>query len=841
MLTLLNYQQKGVHDIRAAFRRVSAVLYVLSTGGGKTVLFTYIAKQMGIKNKAAAILVHRIELLRQTSRALEKFDVQHGLINPQFTQNYDNKIQVASVQTAMNRLNYMLAARWFADLIIIDECFPAGTLINGVEIQNLSPHDLVDSFNHDQFIIEQKRVVGLMERQYDGDWYKITTSTGKTVICTENHPFFTLEYGYVNAKLLPLFNDLTLIENERVTNIELHELRERLLLRKEGRAYASDSQRPGVLLGSMYEGDREQGKFRKDDANEFTSPGYYFRTDEEKQSYVQPGDLRENESLYEGEEIRESGRKWKVDTTTIAFAGSDGAEIRTCHRNRSGKTILSPDSAQLQTGFGGRGIEISDRSGRKITSSASHGRTGQKENGSFEFSRLGSVEIYKRTSGQRPDWVPGNDTVYNIEVEANHNYFANGILVHNCHHATSPTYRKIIDHFKAHHPDMRILGVTATPIRTDGQGLGTAHGGIFDEIVSGPSMQWLMDEGYLVRAKVLSPPKKFDSSKLKRSKGDFKKDDLDRLINKPTITGDAVEHYEQVCNGAPTIVFCVSVDHTKQVAAEFQAHGYKFYAIDGSTDDDERAAILGGLVDGSVQGVCSCDLINEGTDVPRATCAIMLRLTGSLGLYLQQVGRILRPACNVYACATREERLALIAASEKPFAYLLDHVGNVGSWVDGEFVENHGLPDKVHEWSLDGEVKKKKKRASEEAPVRIMQCRSCFMVFEPAPVCPACGHEVEIKDRKPKKVEGQLKEVTAEMIAAAELKKNQRMEVGQVKTYEDLVKIQKERDYKPGWVHQQMKLRNIKKPDPAETVEFEEIETEADELTIHPFAGNFDF
>lgn len=383
------------------------------------------------------------------------------------------------------------------------------------------------------------------------------------------------------------------------------------------------------------------------------------------------------------------------------------------------------------------------------------------------------------------------------------------IIVDEAHHATAGSWRKTIDHFREMKPDALVLGVTATPVRTDGQGLGLAHGGIFDSLVTGPSVKWLQDEGFLVKAKVLSPPKQFDASKLKRKKGDYNARDLENLVNKPTITGDAVDHYEQTCKGMPAIVFCVSVAHTEEVAQAFRDRGYKFYAIDGSTDDDVRKRILNGLADGSVQGVCSCDLINEGTDVPAATAAVLLRFTQSLSLHLQQIGRVLRPIyAPGYDLSKREGRLSAIAASEKPFAYVLDHVGNVGTWVDGEFIVNHGLPDAEHEWSLEGEIKKRGKKGAREMLTRVQQCLSCFAVHEPAPVCPDCGHVYEVKDTTPKQVEGQLKEVVA--IAVAELKQVQKTELARAESTEDLLKIASERGYSEKWVGVQYGLRKEK-------------------------------
>lgn len=468
------------------------------------------------------------------------------------------------------------------------------------------------------------------------------------------------------------------------------------------------------------------------------------------------------------------------------------------------------------------------------------------------------VELLRQTSSAldkfhvehgmvNPNYTPNynsNVQVASIQTIINRlNYFAalgwvpDIIVVDEAHHATAGTWRRVIEHFKIMNPDLVVVGVTATPIRTDGQGLGKEHDGIFEEMVVGPSVKWLQDEGYLVRAKVLSPPKKFDSSKLRKRKGDYSIKDIESLVNKPEITGDAVGHYEQTCKGQPAIVFCATVKHTEEVAQEFRNRGYKFYAIDGTTDDDIRKRILNGLADGSVQGVCSCDLISEGTDVPAATAAVLLRSTGSLSLFLQQIGRVLRPVyADGYDLKTKEGRLAAIAASEKPFAFVLDHVGNVGSWIDGEFIENHGLPDKLHEWSLDGEVKKKRgKKAVEEEDVKVQQCLSCFAVHEPAPICPECGHVYERKEKKLEKVEGTLKEITPEMIAQAELKRQRRIEEGRAETLDDLKRIASERGYHEKWAEHRFnsRKRNVKPIKPIEPIKPIQ--------KLDPFSDNLDF
>jgi len=316
-----------------------------------------------------------------------------------------------------------------------------------------------------------------------------------------------------------------------------------------------------------------------------------------------------------------------------------------------------------------------------------------------------------------------------------------------------------------------------------------------------------MDEGFLVRPRIFGTPEKLDLSDVHTSMGDFNKNDLSNLVDKPKIIGSAVEHYRKLCPNTPTIVFCVSIAHAEHVAQEFRNAGYRFYSIDGKTDDDMRKKLIDGLANGDVDGLTSCDLIGEGTDIPRATTAIELRPTQSKGLNFQQRGRVLRP---VYApgfdLETKEGRLSAIAASEKPYAYILDHVGNT---------ERHGLPYDIQEWTLDGETKKRGKKSLEPS-IRVDMCESCFAVYEPAPVCPMCGHVNKKRDATPKQIEGDLQEITAETL----IRKEKRKEQGKTETLEDLKKLAAERGYKPGWANAIFTSREKK----AEKLELERLE-----------------
>jgi len=349
------------------------------------------------------------------------------------------------------------------------------------------------------------------------------------------------------------------------------------------------------------------------------------------------------------------------------------------------------------------------------------------------------------------------------------------IVVDEAHHATAGSWKKVIEAF----PNAKILGVTATPCRGDGRGLGSKYGGVFDDIVIGPQISELIEKGHLVSPVVYAPPQKLDLSNIRIIRGDYDAKETELAVDKPTITGDAVQHYMKLCSGVPAVAFCVSIKHAENVAEEFRAKGFRAYAVSGEMDDDIRTRILDGLGNGTVDVVTSCDLISEGTDIPAIGCAILLRPTQSTGLYLQQVGRALRKF------------------EGKKHSLILDHVGN---W------RTHGLPDDDRDWTLEGKKRRSKKANDDEENVRIQQCTECFMVHEPGPECPSCGHVYPIKEIMPDQVEGTLEIITS--ADKKELKKQRSREVSQARTLDELKAIGKDRGYKRGWATHIFNSRN---------------------------------
>lgn len=331
------------------------------------------------------------------------------------------------------------------------------------------------------------------------------------------------------------------------------------------------------------------------------------------------------------------------------------------------------------------------------------------------------------------------------------------IVIDEAHHLTADsTWGRIVGAY----PKARLLPVTATPCRLDGKGLGIGAGGYADTMVMGPTMRALINDGFLSPYRIFAPPNALDLTGVRTRAGDYAKDQLATAIDKPSITGDAVEHYQRLASGKRAVAFCVSVAHAQHVASEFNAAGIAAEFLDGTQDAGERDRIIQRFTRGETLVLSSCDIVSEGFDLPAIEVAILLRPTQSLSLYIQQVGRALRTFPG------------------KTEAIILDHVGAVMT---------HGLPDEEREWSLDGMQKKQRQAANDNEPGvdSVATCPKCFTVHLPAPECPTCGHIYPIRERKVEKTDGELVELGADQLEA--MRRQKRILQGQAQTVEQLV------------------------------------------------------
>lgn len=271
------------------------------------------------------------------------------------------------------------------------------------------------------------------------------------------------------------------------------------------------------------------------------------------------------------------------------------------------------------------------------------------------------------------------------------------IIIDEAHHATADAYTSIILQSKA-----PIIGLTATPFRLDGRGLGD----IFNDLIVAEYTDNLCKSGVLHAPKVYAGHSP-DLRGVKKSMGDYVTSALVDRMNQTGLVGDIVETWKVKAFNKKTVAFAVNVEHSQHIAAQFRDAGIRAEHIDGSTPKHDRAATLARLRSGETQIVSNCMILTEGWDLPALECAIIARPTASLNLHLQMLGRIMR------------------AAEGKDGCIVLDHAGNH---------HMHGQVTRRIEYSLNGRI------AGEKDPLGLRRCGACQLLFDPKlDACPECG------------------------------------------------------------------------------------------------------
>ena len=312
-------------------------------------------------------------------------------------------------------------------------------------------------------------------------------------------------------------------------------------------------------------------------------------------------------------------------------------------------------------------------------------------------------------------------------------------------------------------PNAKGLGVTATPIRADGKGLGRWADGLFDTMIEGPQMRDLINMGYLTDYRLFAPTSDYvrPGADSIGSTGDIKPAAAKASVRKSHVIGDVVKHYLRIAPGKLGVTFATDVETATDIAKQFNLAGVPAEVVSAKTPDAERIAILKRFKRRELKQLVNVDLFGEGFDLPAIEVVSMARPTESYALFVQQFGRSLRlMLSNILMGAwdtyTDQQRKDFIAASEKPHAIIIDHVGNV---------ERHKLPDAPRVWSLDRRDNKRAQKPSDAIPVK--GCPQCTAVYERIyKACPFCGFEPIPGGRQgPEQVDGDLTEIDADTLA----------------------------------------------------------------------------
>ena len=334
------------------------------------------------------------------------------------------------------------------------------------------------------------------------------------------------------------------------------------------------------------------------------------------------------------------------------------------------------------------------------------------------------------------------------------------IIFDEAHHCPAKTNAEIHEAYpKAYH-----IGLTATPERLDGKGLGS----YYKEMVKGPAVRWLIEQGFLADYRLIVPPSLIDTTGIHRQMGDFNKHELAEAASESRIVGDAVKEYRKYAMGKRALCRHVNIEQSKRLAAEFNANGIPALHIDGKTPRLERRQAVKDFAAGKVLVLSNVELFGEGFNVPAVQCVIDLRPTQSLTLARQFWGRALRPK------------------EDGSKAIILDLAGNFN---------RHGLPCEEKEWSLQGRAGAKKSGPS----ILTTQCPKCYAVMLGRPVaCAECGHVFEVGEgRTVEQVEGELVEADVDALRIAKI--SRKREIQAARTMPELLALAKKLGYARGW------------------------------------------
>ncbi len=298
------------------------------------------------------------------------------------------------------------------------------------------------------------------------------------------------------------------------------------------------------------------------------------------------------------------------------------------------------------------------------------------------------------------------------------------VVIDECHESTMGAVKSIVDTYSAQ--GVPCVGLTATPARGDGTGLGE----VFDDMVLASNVADLTALGYLVPVKYFAPSEP-DLKGVKVTAGDYNQKQLGERMT--PLIGDVVENWQRIAAGQKTVVFTVTVANATALCEAFRAAGIAAEWISGETPDDEQDAIFARHDSGETLVLCNAQLLSFGWDSPAVTCCVLAKPTKSIANYLQMAGRVLRPATG------------------KTHATIIDHSG---------VVDRLGFVDDDFGWTLDGKAPaaENKTRKAEKDPKPSI-CPCCKSLHKPAPKCETCGFSYPPKVETPEMIAARLQEI----------------------------------------------------------------------------------
>lgn len=637
LLPLRDYQRAALDAILAAEREgVTRQLVAMPTGSGKTALASHLIRETAQpRGWVTVFVVHRDELARQSVAALGQVnpDLAVGVCKAERDDLHANVI-VASAQTLAQRrrLDRLVAATRQAPglLWVSDECFPAGTLVGRVPIEQIEVGDMVPAFDETSGRVVPGRVTRLFRRRAPRLMVRVTADAF-AITCTANHPIFTAR-GWQPAGQLSE-GDTVYVHDEslQAARSDLHRMPLAVHHHEEGTARHMEAVGQCLLLTGL-PADIPVAAIVGADGRDEPHPR------ERAHAGAQPDGTAGGSAAHGGvsagdwaQAARARRQRQRADRAAAQDRRGVGLADGVCGAHGSAAAQPRWPECCLQdrcgessgTDRGGSGWQHPLRQGPGA---------GREEDTLPRTLRVDRVEVLESGDPGGLGSLCPDGLVYNIEVEHYHTYIAGGIVVHNCHHDLAPSRVRAISESA---PDL-LVGLTATPERGDGGRLGN----IYQQITFQVGMLELMARGRLARLVGVRVGTDVSLDAVRTTAGELNEGDLEHAVDTPERNRLIVAGWRRhAATRTRTVVFCVTVAHAEHVAEAFAAAGVSVATVFGHTPTEQRQETFRRFHEGEIRVLVNVMVLTEGYDEPAIDCVIVARPTKSRGLYVQMVGR----------------------------------------------------------------------------------------------------------------------------------------------------------------------------------------------------------
>jgi superfamily II DNA or RNA helicase len=777
-LELRPRQVVAMHQLFDAFKRgVRRVLLTCPTSFGKRICAVWLCDFAQQHGRKVLFVTNRRLLVSQMYQEAEHFGVNYGVIMASREGDSKASNQIASIQTLESWYFYdqfgIPSGQGLpeANLVIVDEC-----ITGDAEIQTTKGAKRLDDV-----------VVGDVVMCHTGDgvgfspvthvWnrgpkslLRITTSSGRIIKCTGSHPIMT-QVGWTPAEQLEIgtmlvcaaadsycqpdgatFTDTTLeqtsysgtlrhrtgqsyLQNKNAARLSGHcwetavsDTRMRPVLRRDSRVIMAGRKKNGAgtrqyfwhgleLLSApaeMVDGDKLSSGLQQ---NSFL---HSFRFTSFSDPAAEEKELLNQHSIC----LVESG--WLG-----GFATTEVHRDRRCvctQRDSTNSQYMLPPSGSIETTA--RLLSVAEEHADSLSISINHaGLLWQTQlNRLFHpawTTRYESIVAIER--------IPA-ENVLDLEVREHSNFFANGILVHNCHQDFG-RYQQLFSHY----PDAKIVGLTATPVGAGGKSLVPD---LYDEVLEPVRNSELIADGLVLKTIVYAPSEPSIQGVKITNKQEFNQEQLGKRVQECTVFANVFSEWAPFAD-RKTVVFAPGVAYGNDLCRQFRNRlgADQAYMITGATSQEERERIFELIRTDRAKVLVSVDVLREGWDMPEISCGIDLQPNNQLRTYWQKLGRVKRTHPG------------------QQDAVWLDFAGNY--WRFPHPDEDPVWPVGENE-TTQSVIERRREEGSEPQPIVCPKCFIGYQLTMKPPTCPACGHV--IKGEPVKRVRmgnGKLKNVPA--------------------------------------------------------------------------------